>query len=221
MSRLIDHFASWMTGGGIFAGLTGVPWEDDAAVDKIALDIEYFGNHSGLKESSPLIEKMTDWPNDAQLTDVEIGRLHQIILNKYSVSWQKIWDALVDTTYNPLENYNMTETTTPGVVTTRKENTDINVNNSADGNVYGFNSAAAVPASKNAGNSRTTGDKSKNYTEESKTGYDRLERSGNIGVTTSQQMLEQELSIRKNQFFDIVFADVDRILTINYWKEGI
>ena len=217
MSKIIDHFASWMTGGGIFAGLTGVPWDDDASVDKIALDIEYFGNHSGLKESSPLVEKMTDWPNDEQLSAVEIGRLHQIILNKYSVSWAKLWDA-IKAVYDPLENYNMKEKTMPGVTTTRKENTDINVVNNANGNVYGFNSSSAVPASVSGGTSHTTGDKSKNYSEESKTGFDQLERSGNIGVTTSQQMLEQEINIRKHQFFDIVFADVDRILTINYWK---
>lgn len=217
MSRLIDHFASWMTGGGIFATLTGVPWEDDETVDKIALDIEYFGNHSGLKESSPLVEKMTDWPNDEQLSSVEIGRLQQIIINKFSVSWVKIWDALI-VHYDPIENYNMTETTTPGVVTTRKENTDINVNNSANGNVYGFNSSSAVPASTSGGNSRTTGDKAKNYTEESKTGFDTLVRTGNIGTTTSQMMVESELNLRKHHFFDIVFADVDTILAINYWK---
>lgn len=217
MSRLIDHFASWMTGGGIFATLTGVPWEDDETVDKIALDIEYFGNHSGLKESSPLVEKMTDWPDDEQLSSLEIGRLQQIIINKFSVSWRKIWDVLI-VDYNPIENYNMTETTTPGVVTTRKENTDINVNNSANGNVYGFNSSSAVPASTSGGNSRTTGDKSKNYSEESKTGFDKLERTGNIGTTTSQMMVESELNLRKHHFFDIVFADVDTILAINYWK---
>lgn len=220
MSRIIDHFASWMTGGGIFATLTGTPWDNDASVDKIALDIEYFGNHSGLKESSPLVEKMTDWPNDEQLTAVEIGRLHQIILNKYSVSWAKLWDAIT-AIYDPLENYNMKEKTTPGVTTTRKENTDINVTNNANGNVYGFNSSSPVPASVSGGTSKTQGDKAKNYSEESKTGFDQLERSGNIGVTTSQQMLEQEINIRKHQFFDIVFADVDSILTINYWKGRI
>lgn len=217
MSRLIDHFASWMTGGGIFATLTGVPWEDDETVDAIALDIEYFGNHSGLKESSPLVEKMTDWPNDEQLSSLEIGRLQQIIINKFSVSWRKIWDALI-VDYDPIENYNMTETTTPGVITTRKENTDINVNNTANGNVYGFNSSSAVPASTSGGNSHTTGDKAKNYSEESKTGFDKLERTGNIGTTTSQMMVESELNLRKHHFFDIVFADVDTILAINYWK---
>lgn len=217
MSRLIDHFASWMTGGGIFATLNGTPWDNDPDVDKTALDIEYFGNHSGLKESSPLVEKMTDWPNDGQIDGVELARLQTIILNKYALSWSKLWTAL-NLQYDPLENYNMKEKTTPGVVTTRKENTDLNVANGANGNVYGFNSSSAVPASQSNGTSRTTGDKSKNYTEESKTGFDQLERSGNIGVTTSQQMLQSEIDVRRTQFFDIVFANVDTILTINYWK---
>lgn len=41
-----------------------------------------------------------------------------------------------------------------------------------------------------------------------------LSRSGNIGVTTSQQMLQSEIDLRKNVFFQQVFKDVDNILTI-------
>lgn len=40
-------------------------------------------------------------------------------------------------------------------------------------------------------------------------------RSGNIGVTTSQQMLESEVVLRnKHIFWDIVFTDLDRLLTL-------
>ena len=39
-----------------------------------------------------------------------------------------------------------------------------------------------------------------------------LTRSGNIGVTTSQQMLESELELRKFRFYDRIFEDVDSIL---------
>ena len=38
-----------------------------------------------------------------------------------------------------------------------------------------------------------------------------FERSGNIGVTTSQQMIESEIELRKKQFYEIVFHDI-----INY-----
>lgn len=41
-------------------------------------------------------------------------------------------------------------------------------------------------------------------------------RHGNIGVTTNQQMIEEELRLRqaKKSFYELVFADIDRYLTI-------
>lgn len=60
-----------------------------------------------------------------------------------------------------------------------------------------------------------TTERTKSGTEEDKTTYNtELERSGNIGVTTSQQMLESEFMIRAKNFFDRVFADFDAELTI-------
>lgn len=46
------------------------------------------------------------------------------------------------------------------------------------------------------------------------TGTEELERSGNIGVTTSQQMLESEIKLRAlyNMIY-IIYDDVDRVLT--------
>ena len=45
-----------------------------------------------------------------------------------------------------------------------------------------------------------------------------LERSGNIGVTTSQQMIESERELWLwNFFYKIVFPDVDRILAIDIY----
>lgn len=42
--------------------------------------------------------------------------------------------------------------------------------------------------------------------------------SGNIGVTTSQQMLESELQLRFNNiFFDMVFKDVDSVMVSNVY----
>lgn len=42
-------------------------------------------------------------------------------------------------------------------------------------------------------------------------------RSGNIGVTTTQQMLLQEYELRKNNFFEQVFEDVDKYLTLSIY----
>lgn len=41
-----------------------------------------------------------------------------------------------------------------------------------------------------------------------------LTRSGNIGVTTTQQMAESELEYRKHLFFEMVFSDIDHLLTL-------
>lgn len=45
----------------------------------------------------------------------------------------------------------------------------------------------------------------------------KLTRSGNIGVTTSQQMIESEIELRKQHFFNMVFRDVDSVLTIQIY----
>ena len=56
-------------------------------------------------------------------------------------------------------------------------------------------------------------------TYEDKTTYNStLKRSGNIGVTTSQQMIEQEINLWKwNYFRDVVFPDVAKALTISLY----
>lgn len=44
-----------------------------------------------------------------------------------------------------------------------------------------------------------------------------LHRHGNIGVTTNQQMINEELALRKNFFYEIVMRDIDRFLTLSVY----
>ena len=48
-------------------------------------------------------------------------------------------------------------------------------------------------------------------------GTETLTRKGNIGVTTTQQMVMQEVELRKHNLIDIMFNDIDSILTINLY----
>lgn len=41
-----------------------------------------------------------------------------------------------------------------------------------------------------------------------------LQRSGNIGVTTSQQMIQSEIELRKTRYFEIVFEDIDSFMCL-------
>ena len=45
----------------------------------------------------------------------------------------------------------------------------------------------------------------------------KLTRSGNIGVTTSQQMLEQELEIRKHNLIDEFMKEVAKVCLLSEW----
>ena len=46
------------------------------------------------------------------------------------------------------------------------------------------------------------------------TGSHNLTRSGNIGVTTTQQMAESEIEYRRHLYFEMVFGDIDKLLTL-------
>ena len=220
MSRLIDHFPSWMEeGGGIFEYLENVPWDGDEMLVAQAMNIEYFGNRSGLKNSSPIVEKLTAFPDDHELNNEKKAMLAYLIAEKFYPSWSKVYAALL-VEYEPLDNYNMEETRTPGATKKTAVATDSTITNGSTGKIYAFNSGdtTPAPATQADGTSTTTGLPTKNYTEESYTGYDTLTRKGNIGVTTSQQMLQAELDVRRQTFLEIVYRDTDTILTRPSWE---
>ena len=122
---------------------------------------------------------------------------------------------------------NLKDTTTPNLTTT-----DENV-------VHGFNSTNAVPSDEQTkratGTSETTrtGTDTRTYnTTDADTGTQTdndggsdirtrnytLTRSGNIGVTTSQQMIESERALWMWNFFqNVVFPDIDRVLTLQIY----
>lgn len=135
--------------------------------------------------------------------------------------------------YNPIENYSMTEnsdeTRTPNLTRTSEGTasesgtnsvSNITSNTSTDSNTS-FDSTAFINNSKNelTGNSNTTGEntaKSNSTVTNRETGTEQttneLTRKGNIGVTTTQQMLEQERAIADFSTIKIFFEDVAKLL---------
>lgn len=118
-----------------------------------------------------------------------------------------------------------------------------NIDNSGNNSdsIYGFNSSNAVPSneSENSNTSETTSNGSisedltstdtlnttdttnktdtlsETTSEDETSGEEReLTRSGNIGVTTSQQMIESERKLWDWQFFEVVFKDIDSITVL-------
>jgi hypothetical protein len=203
--RINEIFPNWMTTG-IFSKLSNydVPWKN--TVESKTLDIAYHGGYSGNKIISPLLENML---TDGSLSDDSANMIAMSIVAICGTNWSKLWDTL-NFEYNPIENYSMTETeTATGESTNKGTATATSTGNNA---TYGFNSTDAVNADKSDGtNTETTENAVANLNNRE------LTRSGNIGVTTSQQMIQSERDLWNWYFYDIVFKDVDNMLTLSIY----
>jgi hypothetical protein len=172
------------TDGGIFHRIQKIgffSWlTEDMAGD---LDTEYIYLRSGDKSISPLLEH------------TPLDKVSSIIVTKFGDKWNRLYDAFITQTYNPLDNYSMTET--------EKTNSKVKVTSSGTAGTYGFNSDNSVPTGESSTETTSEGNADDNNRE--------LTRSGNIGVTTSQQMLQSELDLRKWNFANMLYDDVDSI----------
>lgn len=255
-----------LTGGGIFSALQSLdpPWvEEDIALQ---LDMSYYGNISGGKVVSPLIDRIL---TASKLSTADMATLAGVIMAINKERWSREW-ATRSAEYDPIQNYNMTEEMTDdetvteyGRSHTRTDNlshsetrtdnltrtidnqevTTPNLTSTSQQATRGFNSSSDVNTDKetatNTGTSRvdtdgtehntgtqgTTGSDTGTQTD-ADTGSDTstrnytLTRSGNIGVTTSQQMLQSERDLWMwSYFYDVVFPDVDDVLTIPVYAE--
>ena len=146
-------------------------------------DTEYIYLRSGDKSISPLLEHSA------------LDKVASIIVMKFGDKWNRLYDAFITSVYNPIENYSMTET--------EKTNSKVKVTSSGKSGTYGFNSDNSVPTGESSTETTSEGNANDNNRA--------LTRSGNIGVTTSQQMLQSELDLRKWNFANMLYDDVDSI----------
>lgn len=186
----------------------------------VLLDTDYEVGFSADKYISPLLEKilvqslsdlgysiedfMDDSFNDYSslipliLLNYGIGN---ILYQRFGEKWKRIYDAMMSQ-YDPINNYDMEEKRTPNL------STGVTANAGSKTGVFGFNGTSAKDSAINDGNSSST---------TTLTGTDTLTRKGNIGVTTTQQMITQELELRKNDFYRIIYSDIDSILCLKIY----
>lgn len=226
---------------GIFAHFVNPPW---SAVDASLLDIGYVLQSSGDKPVSPFVHKLL--AGGDVLSSEAMSKVCSMLMALYGVNWSKLW-ATMSLDYNPINNYDMTEeetvegehndndTTTAentvnGSVNNIRQSTVKSSNNdNGQSDVYGFNSAASVPATKNTVTNTSTD--VENATDTGETAQTsntttavirggttaqtrQLTRKGNIGVTTTQQMIASERDVWMWRYFDMIFADIDKVLTL-------
>lgn len=226
---LNNVYPEWLTKG-IFSYLNAleVPWKNDVSYNQ--LDVIYHGSRSGNKIIGSLIENFLE--NDI-VSDGNKVIIAQAIYAIYIKNWNALYKTL-SLEYNPIENYSMTETenvqdTHRGTLESDGSDTNTNtentiVNDTSNNQLWGFNSTDSVNSDKQIGDTTRNIDGSinsthKNTDTETKdiTSDRTLKRSGNIGVTTSQQMIESERQLWLWNFFESVFSDIDKILVLKIY----
>lgn len=195
-----------------------VPWKTDDI--NTGLDLDYLYNHSGNKITSNLVDFFID-SETGKIESLSMDMLAKIIYTKYGLKWAKEY-ATFSMKYDPISNYDMTEQMTNDITTHQYGHTNTMTDNkdeTIETEKAGFNSSGYSPVDKvsTKGNAGTvanvesgTNTDTRNY---------KLTRSGNVGVTTSQQMLESERKLWLWDFFDsVVYPDLDKVLTIQTYN---
>lgn len=229
--------------GGIFTKIANRednPFEWLSTDVALSLDMKYYLGHSGDKWISPYLRRLYVLSQDGIINDLW-DVVSSYLLVVYEDKWNRIYNAYIDSIYKPLENYDMEEVRTPNLTNTEnstksgssetKQSTKLETNStqSSDASTYGFNSTTPVPSASGEGSNdvTVTGDKDDNVTTNTnndlgsvtstQTGNEKLTRHGNIGVTTSQQMLQSELDLRQYDFYEKLMLDVDKVLCLEIY----
>lgn len=229
---LRDVFNGWNTGSGIFnylAQITDLPWKDVETVDNTVLDIAYFGNHSGAKFCSPIVKLSID-AETGFVSEAARITIAKILISKYLQNWKHLWETNV-AVYTPIHNYDMTESrhlktadsTSEKGNSNREDVTEHGRTQTEMDYKYGLNTDTENPRpsdridSTEGGSTTTT---SENTDQRNRVGAGEEEetthRAGNIGVTTTQKLIEEERNLWLWNFFDQVFNDLDRELALMF-----
>lgn len=124
--KLNEVFTDYINNG-IFTFLNSldVPWKEKNIYQQ--LNLQYHGNISGRKDTSPLVDSLIVENN---LTENSKTMLAMSIFSIYSNKWNKLYRVL-SLEYEPIENYNMIETEN---ATSTNENTDTITTNTTNSN---------------------------------------------------------------------------------------
>lgn len=235
MLTMNDVFPGGILGNGVFTRMSNPPWVGTMSSDK--LDMILFAD-CGEKYISPLVRRFVTDSNPVITVD-DSAILANLILDTFEEQWKRKY-ALLSEVYDPIKNYDMQETETASKKITdtvnESDNHTVTLNETVKDtgtvkattktNIYGFNSTKGQPSDDGNGTNTTdmtnarTGTNTDNITKTGNTSRDdsenrTLTRSGNIGVTTSQQMIQSEIDLWDWNYYKDVIVDVMNMLTLS------
>lgn len=178
-----------------------VPWKDRYS-DANILDNLYQYSHSNKLICASLCDSL------------DLATLVEMVYTLNIENWNKLYENYT-ITYNPIENYSMTEKGKKTNTGTQNNKQSGTARSESTSNIYAYNVNTNNPSSSSVATSNPNLEnvRTDNLIEENN-----LTRSGNIGVTTSAQMIEENIKLWIWKFFDSVFKDIDKILTIGVYE---
>lgn len=177
------------------------------------LDVEYLYKRSGNKKVSVMIENFVlsrGLSGDGcPITTKQLNIIINIINSRYYNKWQKEYDTL-SLKYDVLNPYKMEINETNDDTLTSSNNKNYADSQSNQGYVTGYDSDVAHKS--DSTELSQDGTSSDSYTRSANNARN-LSRKGNIGNVTYQKLIEEERRILEWQFADIIFTDIDKLLT--------
>ena len=208
-----------------------IPWGDE---DPETLDLAYFGNHSGGKFCAPIVklflatESLVD--ENGRINSTGTQKLAAIFLCKYLTNWKHLWDVN-EASYNPISNYDIVENRVARKAHSFTENgsrdVDETITHGKSSNElasrFGVNTDSNSPKpvyESTVTDSGTTGTATETTDSRNRVGAgeeeEEFHKSGNIGVTTTQKMIQEERELWIWNYFDQIFDDLDRELALMF-----
>lgn len=166
------------------------------------IDVDFQINKLNGSYLSPIAEFLI---NDLQQNVTQFQTaIIDLFKTKFYEKYSKLF-KIFKADYNPIENYNMTETEDSTTTTGSMYSNALG----SDSGIYAYNSTAVSDTDKssNSGSGRTDGGEILDKT---------LTRTGNIGVQTTQEMVGKTLDLYdKYNIVDKIYSDLLSILSMN------
>lgn len=210
-----------MNNQGLFEHFTDVPWITEIASEP--LDLVY-STRSSDKWVAPMISSRLD-DIKIHLSSDDLDTIAIAIQTIFGVNWNKLWEAIHEE-YKTTENYDIKNDIQETGKIVDAEESDGSVNNSSSSQgdsadkVFGYNSTVGVDSDSTASTNSDTSEEIRHNERGNQRDTDIhtvMHKHGNIGVMIYPSMLKAEIDVRKWNFFEQVFSDIDSILTLSVY----
>lgn len=166
------------------------------------LDLEFYLNHSGEKEVSPIIEKLLE---NGKTEDEVLDTITTILVVKYANKWNRIYDTLIND-YDVFSDYKKIKELNTNI------NQDTKTSSETNSSIYGFNSEEPIPRDKASGSSDVVQDKTTN------TANQKEDISGKLGSTSYQDLVKKEVNLRlEHNLYNIVLNDISSEMCLSIY----